>query len=149
MPAKPKSAKRSAKVSAKAKAYDNKLWQKLDYVYPEDRDWMHDFFYHRRHLATARNGGTRDLKYRIELDKMDAFTCDGLERIYKRDGKEIGDEVALDLLKEVLQSIAFARGSLPKPWLRMRKELVAEFWKREARKDARMRPGDRPAPAAH
>jgi hypothetical protein len=96
-------------MSAEAKAYDNKLWRKWDNdskVQPEDRDWMHNFYYSRRHLAAASDpGGMRDLKYKIELDKMDTVTCGGLERIYKRDGAEIGDEVALDLLMEVLKSI--------------------------------------------
>jgi hypothetical protein len=55
---------------------------------PDFRDYMHDCFYRRGHLATAidPHGSGRRLKYQIEVDEMDKAISDGLNLIYKRDG---------------------------------------------------------------
>jgi hypothetical protein len=129
-------------------ARDNKLYRKwandpsLDL---EDRDYLHDFYYRRRHLATAidpdGDGSLRSLRYQIELGDMDQVTCDGLELIHKRDGEEIFWEASRRLLIEVLRSIEYIGGDLPQSWRRMFEELVAEMRKEDAR-------GELPAIAA-
>ena len=55
---------------------------------------MREHYYTRRKLATAIHpyGGGRTLKYQIERDEMDHAACDGLKRIYERDGPEIFKE---------------------------------------------------------
>ena len=71
------------------------------------------------HLQTAidpdGDGKMRSLKYQIECDEMDQVTCDGLQQIYKRDGEEIFWEASRRLLIEVLKSIEYIGGDLPKP----------------------------------
>jgi hypothetical protein len=138
MPTTSTNAKRQAraKVGAKTKIRDNKLyriWANDPGVDPEDRDYLHNFYFRRRHLATgiSDNGDFRMLKYQIEADEMDEATCDGLKQIYQRDGAEIFEEVSLDLLKRMLGSIEYVGGGLPKRWRRILKELVAEQRERE------------------
>jgi hypothetical protein len=150
MPAKPKT-----KRTAKAKTRDNGLWRKWENdpaIDPEGRNYMRDFYYRRRHLATAIDPNwdrrRRSPKYEIELNEMDAATCEGLELIYKRDGAEIFKEASRSLLIEVLRSIEYVGSSLPKPWRSMLKVLVAERQEEEARNDARVGRRVRPEIAA-
>jgi len=63
---------------------------------------------------------------------MDQVTCDGLELIFRRHGEEIFWEASRRLLIEVLKSIEYIGGDLPKPWRRMFEELVAEMRKEDA-----------------
>jgi len=133
MPAKTKRA-------TKANARDNKLylkWANDPSLGPEDRDYLHDFYYRRRHPQTAidpdGDGKMRSLKYQIECDEMDEATCDGLQQIYKRDGEKIFREASRQMLIEVLRSIEYVGCDLPKPWRRTFKELVAEMRKDDAR----------------
>jgi hypothetical protein len=87
-------------------------------------------------LATAidpeGDGKMRSLKYQIECDEMDQVTCDGLQLIHERDGEEIFWEASRQMLIEVLKSIEYIGGDLPKPWRRMFEELVAEMRKEDA-----------------
>jgi hypothetical protein len=150
-------AKPKTKRTAKAKTRDNKLWRAWENdpdLTPEERAYMRDFFYRRRHLAVVADpcGGPRILKCRAELEETDDAAYQALKRIYERDGAEIFKEARRESLIGVLTSIEMI-GGLPKPWRRMLKELVAEMRQEEARIDARLnrqrnRRGDRPAVAA-
>jgi hypothetical protein len=142
-------AKPKTKRTTKVKTRDNGLWRKWENdpdIDPEARAYMCDVYYRRRHLATAidPNCDRRGLKYEIELNEMDQVTCEGLELINKRDGAEIFKEASRSLLIEVLGSIEYVGGSLPKPWRSMLKVLVAERREEEARNDARVRRRVRP-----
>jgi hypothetical protein len=129
-------------------------WENDPDLTPEERAYMRDFFYRRRHLAVVADpcGGPRILKCRAELEETDDAAYQALKRIYERDGAEIFKEARRESLIGVLTSIEMI-GGLPKPWRRMLKELVAEMRQEEARIDARLnrqrnRRGDRPAVAA-
>jgi hypothetical protein len=151
MPATKPKTKRAAK--ARAQFRDNGLWRKWDNdpdVEPQDRAFMHNFYYRRRHLAigtSARRSG-RTLKYQIELGDMDEVTCNGLERIYKRDGADIFKEASRDLILAVLGSIDYV-GGLPKQYRSMKKQLLAELFGQQKKDDARaLRRYKRPSIAA-
>jgi hypothetical protein len=143
-------AKPKTKRTTKAKPRDNGLWRKwanASNLDPEEREYMRDYYFLRRHLATAIDGGRRRPKYEIEFDEWDQSTGDGLELIFKRDGAEIFNEVARRSLIEVLRSIEYVGGSLPKRWRSMLKELFADRHEEEApdRVRRRARRGARPA----
>jgi hypothetical protein len=59
-------------------------------VDPEYTDWL----YQRRHLATVRERGWRELAYVVECDNLEAAIRQTLDRIRKRDGGRIAREVA-------------------------------------------------------
>jgi hypothetical protein len=118
MPAR-KAKPRSTKVGTKG--YDNKLYRKFENdrdSAPEDRDFMREFYYRRRHLATgiSPNGNFRTLKYKVEVEEIKWAVHDGLKAIKERESAEIVKEVSSDLLFDVLHSIEFFRGGLPKSW---------------------------------
>jgi hypothetical protein len=83
MPAKPKA---SAKVGAKAKREAIAKALPGVKVYPENMD----FLYRRRHLATVRDGKSRELQYIVEFDELEQAIWKALDRICKRDGIKIG-----------------------------------------------------------
>jgi hypothetical protein len=60
----------------------------------------------------------------------------GLEEIMERDGKQIFDEVARQLLIEAIEQIKCLGGSLPKVAAQLLKELVAERRAEEDKIDA-------------
>jgi hypothetical protein len=66
--------------------------------------------YSRRHLATASNGGWRDLKYVAEFYELEQTIWKTLDRIRKRDGVKILREVADLLVDSVAASVDEKQG---------------------------------------
>jgi hypothetical protein len=97
MPAKPKA---SAKVGAKAKREAIAKALPGVKVYPENMDFLD----RRRHLATVRDGKSRELQYIVEFDELEQAIWKTLDRIRKRDGK-IFKEVADRIVGSVAVSI--------------------------------------------
>jgi hypothetical protein len=62
-----------------------------------------DFLYSRRHLATVRDGRprARELRYIIEFDELQQAIWKTLDRIRKRDGARIANEVAGRLVDSI------------------------------------------------
>lgn len=71
----------------------------------ENRDWL----YARRHLTTRRDGAWRDLAFVIEYDELEASIRRTLDRIRKRDGAKIANEVAAGLADSFAVSIGADR----------------------------------------
>ena len=142
MAAKPKAKPRSAK--GETEGYDNKLYRKFENdrdSAPEDRDFMREFHYRRRHLATGinPNGNSRTLKYEVEVEEIKQAVHDGLKAIKERESAEIIKEVSSDLLFDVLHSIDCFRGGLPKSWRSLMNKLRAEGWAKEEKIAAGLR----------
>jgi nucleoside-triphosphatase THEP1 len=53
-----------------------------------------DWLYARRHLATVREGKWRELAYVVECDNLEQVIWKTLDKIRKRDGAKIANEVA-------------------------------------------------------
>jgi hypothetical protein len=117
--------------------YDNKLYRKFENdrdSAPEDRGFMREFYYRRRHLATGINQWQlRTLKYEVEVEEIKQAVHDGLKAIKERESAEIINEVSSDLLFDVLHSIDCFRGGLPKSWRSLMNKLRAEGWAKETR----------------
>jgi hypothetical protein len=92
MSAKPATAKRRAV----AKVFGSK--------HPVDSAHL-DFLFRRRHLATVKDGGWRELAYVVELDELEQHVWKALDRIHERDGLKIFKEVAERLLDSITVSI--------------------------------------------
>ena len=136
MAAKPKAKPRSAKGGTEG--YDNKLYRKFENdrdSAPEDRDFMREFYYRRRHLATGinPNGNSRTLKYEVEVEEIKQAVHDGPKAIKERESAEIIKEVSSDLLFDVLHSIDCFRGGLPKSWRSLMKNYAPKGGQRKKR----------------
>jgi hypothetical protein len=64
-----------------------------------------NFLYSRRHLATVRGCGHRELKYVVELDDLEMVTLKTLDRIHQRDGQKTFREVAESFLGLIARSV--------------------------------------------
>jgi hypothetical protein len=65
---------------------------------PHYLDWL----YARRHLAKVRTGKRLELRYAIEEDELVQTVRKALDRIRKRDGAKIANEVAAALVDRIV-----------------------------------------------
>jgi hypothetical protein len=81
-------------------------------VDPEDVSYI-DFMFARRHLATVRERGHRELRYIIEIDDLELAITTTLARIRERDGDKIFREAA-SFLREAVDWASENRHHLPR-----------------------------------
>jgi hypothetical protein len=85
-----------AKISTKTKRVVVEVFGDI----PVDSENL-DFLYRRRHCATVRNRGCRDLRYVAEYYELESAILTVLNRIHERDGARISKEVADRLVESV------------------------------------------------
>jgi nucleoside-triphosphatase THEP1 len=67
---------------------------------PVDSDNL-DWLYPRRHLAKVHDGKWRERQYVVEFDELEHVILETLDRIRKRDGAKIANEVAARLVDSI------------------------------------------------